>query len=79
MQRIIIQLPVSEWEELTRLAEREHRPLKYQAELIFRDALSAYGIVKLLEEPEEAQPEDKKPTKKIKRRDLSPAKVTQPT
>ena len=70
MQRIIIELPVGEWEELTRLAEREHRPLKYQAELIFRDALIERGIIKI-SEPE--------PLKKIKRRDLSPAKVTQPT
>ena len=79
MQKILITLTKEEWEALAKLSIREHRPARYQAELIFRDALSAYGIVKLLEEPEEARPEVKKPAKKIKRRDLSPAEVTQPT
>ena len=46
MQKIIINLPVHEWEALINLAEREHRPTQYQAELIFRNALIQHGIIK---------------------------------
>ena len=67
MQRILINLTKEEWDALVMLAEKEYRPARYQAELIFRDALSSYGIIKLL-----GQQEDKQFKKKSKQRDRFP-------
>ena len=67
MQRILINLTKEEWEALVKLAEKEYRPARYQAELIFRDALSSYGIIKLLEPQEKKQS-----TKKARQRDQFP-------
>lgn len=46
MQRIIINLDFKEWEALVDFAEKEHRPLRLQAEMIFRKALIERGIIK---------------------------------
>ena len=67
MQKILITLTKEEWEILARLSIKECRPALYQAELIFRDALSNFGIIQLPTQPEVEQKEVKQ-TKKAKLR-----------
>jgi hypothetical protein len=43
--RVIVTLQENEYQALLDIAQREYRPVRLQAELIFRDALIQYGKI----------------------------------
>lgn len=47
--RVIVTLQENEYQALLDVAQREYRPVRLQAELIFRDALIQHGIIKASE------------------------------
>jgi len=65
--RIIINLQENEYQALLNASERDYRPLRLHAEMIFRDALIERGIIKAPESPVTKQIE-----KNSKQRDQSP-------
>jgi hypothetical protein len=47
--RVIVTLQENEYQALLDIAQREYRPIRLQAELIFRDALIQHGIIQASE------------------------------